>query len=1149
MDNYQNILEKLDHFTRKYHTKILIKGVLMFLALGCLFFFAILAVEYFLWLQPTGRLVLLLLFVAVLAYLLIMYIINPLFYLFKIKMGISEKEASRLIGKHFPEVGDKLYNLLELAENREDSELVLASIEQRSSQLGPVPFKRAVDYRENLKYTKYLIFPLLIFLAIWFSGNLSSFFGSADRVVHYKMAYEPPAPFHFQLLSEDLEVLDNETFTIAVTTLGDVQPGEAYIGLGGKELMMQRKNDRYEYTLSAPLQSQDFYFTANGVRSRAYTLKVIQTPVIHDFKLVLDYPAYIGKQSETIEGTGNASFPEGTVVSWHIEGVHTDKVRLMTKDTIRSFKQNEGTFQLSQRVFSNMDYELATSNKYVEDYEKLAYRFEVIRDEYPTIGVNEVRDSLNPNVAYYEGQATDDYRLKGIKLVCYDESDPEKVQTIGLAQPETNFHQFYYTFPSGLQLEEGRRYSYYFSAVDNDAIHGGKEVKSQVYSMTLLNGDQLRNEDLRLQQSLIQNLDRSLDTFKEQKEALNQINESQREKKELNFNDQSEVKDFLQRQRQQESQMEKFSKQLSENLGKDDRDDPMKKLLQERLERQEIEARKNQKLLEELNKVADKINKNELTQRLEQLAKKQQNSERNLEQLLELTKRYYVSEKAGQLAKDLQEEAEKQKGLSELKPGEEFSPEEQEQLNKNFDAIAKELEELKKDNSNLKKPMDLELSKEDEEAVRKDQEDALKEVKKLQDGQEAPNSPEAGEAAAKASKKQKSAAQKMQEMSESLSQSAASSGGESSDTEDAEMLRQVLDNLVTFSFKQEGLYERLDGTDSDNAQFSNTIKEQQNLRELFEHVDDSIFALSLRRAELSEFVNEQITEVYYNIDKSLESIAENQIYQGASYQKYVLNASNSLAAFLARVLDNMQQSMMSGQGQGQGEGEGFQLPDIIKSQGELKEKMEGMGQSGKEGQSQGQGGKGQQKGQGEQGEENGGSPSDKEGNEPGKGSGQKGNGADGSDGNGEKGGQGGLSESELSEIYEIYKEQQMLRQKLEQQLQDMMNEGDKKLGEKLVKQMEDFERDLLENGITQRGLDKVNRIQHELMKLENATLKQGKKSERESNTNTSSFVNPIITKPSVLENYRKEVEILNRQALPLRQNYQNKVKEYFKGDD
>ena len=1151
MNSYQNILAKLKAFTAKYYTKMLIKGTLLFVALAALFVLTVLGIEYFFWLSSTWRLILLILFIVVLGALIFIYILTPIFYLSKLKRGISEREASKLIGKHFPEVGDKLYNLLELADNEERSELVLASIEQRSARLGPVPFSRAIDYRDNLKYTKYLFIPIVILLLIWLSGNLSSFFGSADRVVNYKLAYEPPAPFRFQLVSENLEVLDNQALTVEVTTIGDVKPNEVFIAVEGKNYMLQKNNGRYQHTFSNPSEGQEFYFTANDVRSRSYSMYVKKTPVIEDFKLQLNYPNYLKKSPETVDGTGNATIQEGTKVSLQIKSLNTGRVNFITKDTIRSFQKNQDTFNFVKRIYSSLNYEIATSNENVDNFERLAYRFDVIKDQYPTIKVEQLKDTLNPNVSYYTGQATDDYKLNSIKLVCYEEGAPVNEQVVNIAQPASNFNQFYYTFPSGLDLKDNRQYSFYFTATDNDGIHGGKQVKSQIFSLSMLNDSQLRNEDLKSQQSLIRNLDRSLENFKEQKNSLTEINQSQKEKSELNFNDQSQVKDFLQRQQQQEQQMEKFSKQLSENLNKGDKSNPLNKMLQERLERQEIEAKKNQRLLEELDKIAKKIDKNELTQRLEELGKKQQNSERNLEQLLELTKRYYVQEKTEQLANDLDSESKKQDLLSKLKLGEEFSTEEQKKLNEAFDKIAKELDELKKDNSALKKPIKLDFSKEDADAVKKDQKDALEEINKHQGEDQSSEGKNKEKAAQDASKKQKSAAQKMKEMSKSLSQSASAAGSESSDTEDAEMLRQVLDNLITFSFKQESLYDRLEGSDKDNAQFSNTIREQQNLRDLFEHVDDSIFALSLRRAELSEFVNEQITEVYYNIDKSLESIAENQVYQGASYQKYVLTASNSLADFLARILDNMQQSMMPGQGQGQGEG--FQLPDIIKGQGELKDKMEGMGESGKGKPDKGQGeegesGKGNEQGKGESGSEEGeqGSGSKGEG-EQGNESGKGNNGKGGE--NGQQGDQGQPSESELREIYEIYKEQQMLRQKLEAQLNDLINSNDKKLGEKLAKQMEDFENDLLENGITKRGLDKINQIQHELMKLENASLKQGKQSKRESNTNKASFINPITTKPSVLDNYRNEIEILNRQALPLRQNYQNKVKEYFKDDD
>ena len=1156
MQTYNKILTKLNEFIRKHYTQKLIKGVLLFCAFGLLFFMAVMGVEYLLWLSSTGRFILLLLFIVVESFLLFNYILKPLFYLFKIKRGISVKDAAEMIGKHFTTVGDKLYNLLDLAENKEKSELLLASIDQRSQQLSSISFSSAIHYKDALKYAKYAVIPLLIAGLVYFSGNWSSFFGSYERVVNYDLAYEPPAPFSFELLSADLSVIENEPFTFQVTTRGDIKPENIYLVLNGKEILLQEEKGIHQYTLSPPIASGSFHFKGNEVNSREYFIEALKAPAIMDFELVLDYPAYLKKNSETLKSTGNAILPEGTKVTWNIVGQHTQKINLIISDTVLSFSREINDFTFSKRIYGDFPYQLTTSNQNRTDYEKLDYSFKIIKDGYPNIKVTQVLDSLNPNIAYYSGEATDDYGLRRVDLVYYERGKEKEQKSITISRPNNGFDQFYYTYPSGLQIEAGKNYDYYFLATDNDAIHKGKSTKSQVFSKTLLDDNQLKNKDLESQQALINNLDKSLEKAKEQKNALQELNKEQKEKSSLNFNDQNQVKDFLQKQERQEKLMQKFSKELKENLNKGNKDDKLNQLLQERLERQEIEAKKNQKLLEELNKVAEKINKEELVKRLEELGKKQQNSERSLEQLLELTKRYYVTEKAAQLATDLQKLSEKQKELAEEVITEATTLREQEELNKEFDKIAQELEELQKDNANLKKPLDLQIDQNKKQGVQENQEKALEEIQKNDENPSA-NTEEKKKSAADAKKNQKAASDKMKEMSEELSDSSSSGGGGgSSVAEDAEMLRQILDNLIIFSFKQEALFDQLSQQQEEDAsQYAKTVRNQNELRGLFEHVDDSLFALSLRQAELSEFVNEQITEVYYNIDKSLESMADGQMYQGVSYQKYVLTASNSLADFLAKVMDNMNQSMQMGKGQGDSQG-GFQLPDIIKGQESLGEKM---GKSGKQGKS-GQKGEGQQ---GKQGQE--GANGEKGEGQQGK-DGQQGKGQDGKDGEG-AGGQGegspeqgngqgntgsgnqGLSEGELQEIYEIYQEQQRIRQELEQQLENMINSGDRKLGEKLVRQMEDFENDLLENGITQRTINKANTIQYELLKLENAALKQGQKSQRESNTNLKDFANPITTKPSLLDNYRNEVEILNRQALPLRQNFQNKVKAYFKGDD
>ncbi|MBO6587994.1 MAG: hypothetical protein JJ885_01735 [Muricauda sp.] len=1135
MSTYDTILEKLERFINRFYVKQLVKGAFLFLTLGTIFWIVITYFEYVLWMNESWRLTMFILFVVVELFLLYRYILIPLLFLFKVRKGIDHKFASRMIGKHFPNVDDRLLNLLELSENPRKSDLLMASIEQRATDLKNVSFVDAVNVRESLKYARYILIPLGILAVIWVTGDVVSFFNSHKRVLNYDVAYERPAPFVFEVLNTDLEVLDNEALTIEVRTIGEVRPSDVQMVVGNERLVMQERHGVYVYTFQPPVGNFGFYLTANGWDSRWYQVSTFETPTLVDFSLELDYPSYLKRSSEVLSGTGNAEVPEGTRITWKISGSNVEEIDMIIRDTLQSFERDGSVFSYQMRLFDEVEYELTTSNKKVRDFERLAYRLGVIRDQKATVQVNQITDSLNPNEAYFAGQAADDYGLREIRAVVYPSDDKQSVQRLVLDSPKGNVTQFYYTFPSGLAIETGKSYKIYFEVVDNDGIRFGKVTQSEVFDAVLYDDNQLNNKELEFQNTTLNKLGESLKNMQEQEEKLSEINQLQKEEKALNFEEKSQIKNFLQQQQMQEQLMEKFSQDLNKSIDKNEEDSEMKRMIQERLERQEAEARKNAKLLEELEKIAEKIDKEELQQRLEELGKNQGKNTRNLEQILELTKRYYVTEKASQIAKELEELARKQETLSELKLGEDFSDKEQKMLNEEFESLEKEIRDLEKDNQELKKPIELDTDETKTGAIKQDQQDALEEINKHQGMEESSQSKEKEDAGNNATKKQKSAAQKMREMSESLKSGA--SGGGQSDAEDAEMLRQILDNLVTFSFKQENLFDNIQSADVDITQFSKTVKGQQDLRRLFEHVDDSLFALSLRRAELSEFVNEQITEVYYNIDKSLESIADNQIYQGASYQQYVINATNALADFLANVLDNMQQNMSPGQGSG--EGQDFQLPDIIKGQQGIQEKMNGSGKQGQQSDGEGE----------EDGKNEGGNKQGEEGNTGEGKNGQKGqtgktgeqNGTSESNGN-------GLGEMDLNEVYEIYKEQQFLRQNLERQLENMINESDRNLAKRLMKQMEDFENDLLENGITNRTRSKANNIQHQLMKLENASLEQGQKKERESKSNLKQYSNPITTKPELLERYQNDVEILNRQALPLRKNYERKVKVYFDND-
>lgn len=1151
MDNFRNIQQKLEQFIKRYHTNELLKGAILFFAIGLLYFLLTLLIEHFLWLNTTARTILFWLFISVELALLVKFIAIPLAKLFKLKKGIDYAKAAKIIGKHFPEVDDKLLNVIQLKDSSDQSELLLASIDQKSVELNPIPFKLAVNFRQNLPYLKYAIIPVIIFMLVYITGNFNWFSDSYKRVVDYKTAYEPPAPFQFFVVNDDLKAIEGKDFKLLVKTAGDILPENAQITYNNETYLLQQTAiGEFEYIFSQPQETIEFSLSANDVNSKPYKINIVEVPSLLSFEMALDYPNHTKKKDEIIKSTGNAVVPEGTKVTWQLQTKSTNNVFLYAKDTTSLSLESQGVFQTSKHLYRNYDYTLSTSNKNLKDYEKLSFSIDVIKDEYPELNVQMKIDSLDLQTLYFYGQVSDDYGLSKLQLVYYPSENEKDKKTKQIPISASNVLDFISAFPDNLDIEAGIPYQLYFQVFDNDVVNRFKSKKSAIFSYRKRTSEEEKEKKLQQQGETIKDLNKSLEKFEDQEKRLDELTKTGREKKTLNFNDKKKLASFFKRQKQQDEMMKNFNKKLKDNLEefqKDaPKDDPFKEDLKKRLEENEQQLEKNEKLLEEIEKLQEKINNEELIKKLEEVAKQNKNKKRSLEQLLELTKRFYVEKKLEKLASDLKELAKDQEKLSKA-PENENTKENQDTLNEEFKEFQEAIEELKEDNKALKKPIDIPQDKLDEREVNEEQKKASEELEQKeaqeeqeeQEEQEKQNKEESNPNEQKqqnlknAQKSQKKAAQKMKQMSDKMQKSMQSMDGEQMQ-EDVEMLRQILDNLVLFSFDEEALMEEFKTIDANDNKFANYLKKQNALKEHFEHVDDSLFALSLRQPKLSEEVNKEISEVYFNIDKALERLAENQVYQGLSSQQFAITSTNNLADMLSDILDNMQESMNMSMGQG-GQGE-MQLPDIIMTQEELNKMMEQGMKQGEKGQPKN--GKGNKEGEGEkEGDKGEKGENGKQGKEGGK------EGKEGRSGK-QSGGEGdGDSFDNEGFLYEIYQRQQQLREALIKRLE---KEGKGGLGDRLSRQIEDIELDLLNKGFTNQTLQKMMNLKHQLLKMENATFQQGEENIRESETNNNQFDNNTNNQIPTAKQYFQTTEILNRQALPLRQVYKKKVQEYFK---
>jgi hypothetical protein len=283
---------------------------------------------------------------------------------------------------------------------------------------------------------------------------------------------------------------------------------------------------------------------------------------------------------------------------------------------------------------------------------------------------------------------------------------------------------------------------------------------------------------------------------------------------------------------------------------------------------------------------------------MEQFEMNDQELEKELDRMLELFKQLEVEAEMEQQIEKLEKLAEEQEKLSEetgqeKKENEELKKE-QEELNEKFDAIQKEMKELQKKNEELERPKDLKGADEEMEKIDQDMQNSQDQLEKKE------NKP--------ASKSQKSAAQRMREAASKMSQQ-MQAGDMEQMQEDMAMLRQLLENLVTLSFDQEGLITDFNSTEVSTPRYVTLVQEQFKIKDDFRVVEDTLHALSKRVTQIESFVHEKVSDINLNLKKSIEQLEERNKVISSDHQQRTMTYLNDLALMLSEVMNQMQQQM------------------------------------------------------------------------------------------------------------------------------------------------------------------------------------------------------------------------------------------------
>lgn len=1107
--SFKEIIKKLDAFIRKFYLNEMLKGLIYFLSLAVLISLLVLSLEHFGKFNSQTRTFLFYGSIAILLIILARLIILPFLSYLKIGKSLSHEQAAEVVGKHFGEVSDKLKNLLQLQEkiSQSESDLLLASIDQKVSQLRPIPFSLAIDLSQNQRYLKYLGIPLGIFILVYFiDPTLIS--ESSSRLIAHNQEIIPQAPYELDINNRELKAFKNEDFKLLVGAKGKEVPSQLLVIVEGEDyLMRQTAFGAFQYIFKNVQSSFSFHLTDGEFRSPTYQVEVITPPSLIEFNIEANYPKYLKRKSEVYNNSGDITVPEGSRLRWVVNTEATSNVNLITADSSYAFTPSaENEYSYSDYFKRSLNYGLRLYNASIDLADTVSYKLDVIPDLRPQIKLQTVDDSRGVGSMYFEGNIKDDHGFSALhfyyKRIGKDVLSTDYQRIDIPFNPNVTQSRFYYNWDiARLELRAGETVEYYFEIWDNDGVNGRKSAQTAKLKINTPSKDEIKKKNRESNEEIKNELEKNIKLSQEINKELAELKEKIFNKKEIGFQEKKQVEKLLEKQKQLKSSVEKLQKQQKANNRLEKQfSEQNEELIEKQRQLEElfekVMSEEMKKTMEEMEKLMEQFEKDKLQNALEKMELDNEQMKQELDRNLELFKQLEVEKELAEAIEKLEELKEKQAEIkeetAEKKSDKEKLEQEQEDLNKAFEDLDKDLDELEKKNQELENPNQIEKTQSLEDQIKEDMKKSLEELSKNN--------------RAKSQEKQQKSQEGMQKLSEKLQRSQMQMQSAQA-AENLEDLRALLENLITLSFDQEELMEELRQLERDDPRYVELGQQQRKLQDDSQVIKDSLFALSKRVMMLEAVVNREISAINYNMKKAIDELGERNTARANNRQQLAMTSINNLALVLDEAVQSMQAQMKSKPGNCDKPGGGKPKPGQGSKPGNLKSLQQQLNQQLESLKKQMEGGK---------------QPGDK--------------------------GKNGMPSGMSKELAQMAAKQAAIRRSLEQLQERIGEEGqDGKNGslQKLADLMEKTETDLVNKSITNETILRQQEILSRLLQSEKAQREREKEERRESRE----FSDKINRNPnSFLEyNRRKDREIELLQTLPpsFSPFYKGKVTEYF----
>ncbi len=1097
-NNYNLLVEKINEFTKKFYLNKLVRGSIYAAATILSLYLCLFVYIYYNYPSTTSKTILFFSFIVIVVAAISFWIVKPTLSYLKLRKSLSLEEAAQLIGSHFFNVKDRLLNTLQLKEladsSPQNNALIVAGIDQKISELNPIPFTKAINLSDNKKQIKYILLPLAIIITIGVIAPTILKEGT-NSFIKYNEEILPIAPFQFSVKNKKLSVTQGDDLTLKLKLTGDKFPQDIYVMDGINSYKLEKENiSSFNYTFKNIQQGKTIRFNGGGFSSASYTITVIPKPSLINLNATVHYPSYLHRKTEEIANVGDLFLPEGTKVKWKLKTENSDVISFTLQQKTYQLKVENNQAEFTALIRMNGNYKISPKNTFASKVDSLNHQLSVIKDQFPTISVLETPDSLSSKALYFTGVINDDYGFSSLKFrYLIKENNTivaqgSKALQIKNTQTENNF--FYLWDVNIMTLKPGRQVEYFFEVADNDGVNGAKISQSAIKVFEAPTQTEIAEKIAEGNQSLKQKMEATIKLANTIEKESKKLSENILDKKQLNFEDKKQIEQLLDKQKQLEDAVKDIKAQNDKNSFDKQENNLLNEELKEKQKKiddlfKNVLDEKTKELLQKLQQLMQQNNKDQTREELSKMQMDNKSLKNELDRILELYKQLEFEQNLQNKIDRLNEMAKQQKELADQSknkntPSSELK-EKQELLQKEFNDLKKELQDLDKKNQLLERPNDYKSPEKETEQIEKSQQESKDHLNQ--------NNKQ------KAAEKQKQAADQMQHLADQMQQQ-QQSGAEEENKINAQELRKLLENLLSTSFEQEKVMTALRKMGNADPGYVAQAQKQNMIRDNMKTIADSLFSLSKRVPQIESTVNDEVEKINFNINKAIELLGDRKTAEANRSQQFTMTSLNNLTLLLNEALEQLQNAMKNAKSGGKGkQKQGMQALQQMQEQlnnkmQQAREKMQ------KEGGNTGTAPKGQMS----------------------------------------------------QEFAKMAQQQQMIREALEK-----INKEDNKDGKgsldnlnQAIQEMKQSELDLVNKRITQETINRQKKLMTKLLDAEKAQREQDEDSKRESNS--AKQFPPSYQQ--MLEKFNKslknESELIQKLPPNLNYYYKNKVAEYFK---